>query len=228
MALYVVATPIGNLEDISARAGRTLKECAAVLAEDTRRTQGLLAHLGLRRPLARYDDHVHQRESSRLLARLKAGENLALVTDAGTPGVSDPGGRLAAEAAAQGIPVIPIPGPSAALTALMGSGLPMESFTFLGFLSRRAGRIQRELAEAGAARTLVLFESPYRVVETLALARDVFGDVPAAVGRELTKVHEEFVRGVLSAVEKDLSGRGSLKGEFTVVIAPQLKTEVAA
>jgi len=221
MALYVVATPIGNLEDLSPRARKVLSEAAVVAAEDTRHTGGLLSHAGLRKPLVRYDGHVHKREAPRLLERLRRGEDVALVTDAGTPGVSDPGALLIHEAVEAGVKVVPVPGPSAALAALAGSGLPMDEFTFLGFLPRRDARIKRALSSAGDQRTIVFFESVFRLKDTLALAKDVFGDVPACVARELTKVHEEFIRGPISAVLEQLAARKELKGEATVVLSPR-------
>jgi len=221
VALFLVATPIGNLEDITERARVVLSKVNVVLAEDTRRTGGLLHHLGLHKTLLRYDEHVHAKESPRLLERLARGEDLALVTDAGTPGLSDPGARLTAMATAQGIAVTPVPGPSALLTALAGSGLPWDQFTFLGFLPRRPGRLKRTLESAGRDRTLVLYESPHRVVSTLQVAFDVFGDVPGVVGRELTKIHEEFLRGPLSVLIENLKKRKEILGEITVVISPQ-------
>ncbi len=221
MALYVVSTPIGNLSDLSPRAQKTLSEVDVVACEDTRHTGQLLSHCGIRKPMVRFDQHVHRRETPRLMERLRRGESIALVTDAGTPGVSDPGGPLIAAAAAEKIAVVPVPGPSAALTALAGSGLPMDRFTFLGFLPRRGGRIRRELENAGPERTIVFFESVFRVADTLEIAQKVFGDVPAAVGRELTKVHEEFIRGSISEILAELASRKELKGEATVVLAPQ-------
>lgn len=222
MALYLVATPIGNLKDLSDRAKETLLKASAVVAEDTRRTGQLLHHAGIEKPLVRYDEHVHAREAPRLLDRCAAGEDLALVTDAGTPGLSDPGGRLVTMAVERGIAVVPIPGPSALLTALAGSGLPWDQFTFLGFLPRRPGRFCRELESAGKDRTVVFYESPHRVVAALDAARSVYGDVPAVVARELTKIHEEFIRGRLSEIAAVLRARTKILGEITVVIAPQL------
>ncbi len=227
MALYVVSTPIGNLEDITARALRVLQKVGFIACEDTRHTHQLLNRFNIHKPLIRYDEHVHHRESPRLLKRLCQGEDAALVTDAGTPGVSDPGARLLQEAVSAGVQVIPIPGPSSVLAALIGSGLPTDEFTFLGFLSRRPGRMARELKEAGNTRTLIFFESVFRLKKTLETAQQVFGDVPAAVGRELTKIHEEFIRGSLSQVLDVLSKHQVLKGEATVVLAPQLKSEKA-
>jgi 16S rRNA (cytidine1402-2'-O)-methyltransferase len=147
---------------------------------------------------------------------------LALVTDAGTPGLSDPGGRLVPLAVERSISVVPIPGPSALLTALAGSGLPWDQFTFLGFLPRRPGRFCRELESAGKDRTVVFYESPHRVVAALEMALSVFGDVPASVARELTKIHEEFIRGRLSEVLAVLKAREKILGEITVVVSPQL------
>lgn len=222
LALFLVATPIGNLKDVTERAKETLAAVSAVVAEDTRRTGQLLHHLALKKSLVRYDEHVHEREAPRLLERLAAGEDLALVTDAGTPGLSDPGGRLVALAVERKIPVVPIPGPSALLTALMASGLPWDQFSFLGFLPRRPGRFRRELESAGRERTVVFYESPHRVLASLQAAQSVFGDVPAVVARELTKIHEEFIRGRISAVRAVLEERTKILGEITVIVAPQL------
>jgi 16S rRNA (cytidine1402-2'-O)-methyltransferase len=223
MALYVVATPIGNLEDLSPRAAKTVGAVSAIACEDTRRTLKLLRHLGVHKPLIRYDDHVHGRALPEILSRLKAGEDVALVTDAGTPGVSDPGSRLVKAVLEGGIAVISVPGPSAALTALAGSGFPTDGFTFLGFLSRRSIRIRRELESAGRERAIIFFESVFRLKDTLEEARTVFGEIPCAVGRELTKIHEEFIRGTISEVIAALAARKELLGEATVVLAPHFK-----
>ncbi|MBK8871136.1 MAG: 16S rRNA (cytidine(1402)-2'-O)-methyltransferase [Elusimicrobia bacterium] len=222
MALFLVSTPIGNLKDVTERAKETLAQVSGVVAEDTRRTGLLLRHLNLEKPLVRYDEHVHARVAPALLDRLAAGEDLALVTDAGTPGLSDPGGRLVPLAVERAIAVVPIPGPSALLTALAGSGLPWDRFTFLGFLPRRPGRFCRELESAGKDRTVVFYESPHRVVAALEMALSVYGDVPASVARELTKIHEEFIRGRLSEVAAVLKAREKILGEITVVVSPQL------
>lgn len=180
-----------------------------------------MRHLGLSRPLIRYDEHVHDREAPRLVERLAAGEDFALVTDAGTPGLSDPGARLSTLALARGVSVVPVPGPSALLAALAGSGLPWDQFTFLGFLPRRPGRMRRAMESAGRDRTVVFYESPHRVVAALDAAREVWGDAPAAVARELTKLHEEFLRGRLSEIAAALKARKEILGEITVVVAPQ-------
>jgi 16S rRNA (cytidine1402-2'-O)-methyltransferase len=208
VTLYVVATPIGNLEDVSPRALKVLGEAQAVACEDTRHTGQLLTHFGLRKPLVRYDNFVHRRETPRLLERLKRGETVALRA-----------------AAAAGVKVVPVPGPSAVTAALSASGFPADDFLFLGFLPRRAGRQKKVLREAGAERTVVFLESVFRLKDTLEAAREVFGDVHAAVARELTKVHEEFIRGRIGEVLAELARRKDLKGEATVLVAPQLKDE---
>ena len=217
--LFVVATPIGNLSDVSGRAAEVLRAVEVVVAEDTRRTRVLLAHLGARPAellsLPAFDE---KGRLAGVLARLGRGSRVALVTDAGTPGVSDPGARLVAAAAEAGAQVVPIPGPSAALAALSASGLPADRFLFAGFLPRKGGaraRALRWLARVPA--TLVLFEAGNRAGETLADLLEAFGDRPAAVARELTKVHEEIARGSLSA----LAGRfeGGARGEVTLVVA---------
>jgi len=221
--LFVLATPIGNLEDVSPRALKTLSEADVVACEDTRRTWQLLAHFGLRKTVVRYDNFVHRRETPRLLERLRRGERVALVTDAGTPGISDPGGRLVAEAVNASVPVVPIPGPSSVTAALSASGLPADEFSFLGFLPRRAGRVKKEFQRVGADRTVVFMESTFRLKAALSAARDVFGNVPAVIGREMTKLHEEFIRGRLDDVVLELGRRETVKGEVIVVLSPQLK-----
>jgi 16S rRNA (cytidine1402-2'-O)-methyltransferase len=197
--LYLVATPIGNLEDLSARALRLLGEVDLVAAEDTRHTQKLLAAHGIHARLLSYREQNHARAAGELLAHLGAGRDAALVSDAGTPGISDPGQALVAQAIAAGVPVVPVPGPCAAVAALAGSGLPTERFLFLGFPPRKAGELRRALeavrAEPG---TVVLYESPQRLGATLAALAEVLGDRPAVVARELTKLHETFERGTLA------------------------------
>lgn len=225
MTLYVVATPIGNLEDVSPRALKALGEAQAIACEDTRHTGHLLAHFGIRKPLVRYDNFVHKRETPRLLERLLRGESVALVTDAGTPGVSDPGFRLVREAVRAGVKVVPIPGPSSVTAALSASGFPADDFVFLGFLPRRAGRQKKLFAAVGAERTVVFLESVFRLGDTLAAAKEVYGDAEAVVARELTKMHEEFIRGRLGEVLAELAKRKDLKGEATVIVAPQMREE---
>jgi 16S rRNA (cytidine1402-2'-O)-methyltransferase len=215
--LFVVATPIGNLEDISFRAVRVLREADLIAAEDTRHTARLLHHYDIRRPTASLHEHNEQEKVPTLVARLQDGARIALVTDAGTPAVSDPGYRLVRAAIDAGIRVEAIPGPSAVLAALVSSGLPTDAFVFVGFPPPRPAA-RRAWLEALAAerRTLVFFEAPHRVRAALAAAIDVLGDREAAVGRELTKLHEEVIRGRLSVVLGQLSNP---RGEFTVVLA---------
>jgi 16S rRNA (cytidine1402-2'-O)-methyltransferase len=197
--LFVIATPIGNLEDISARALRLLGTCAVIAAEDTRVTRRLLAHFDLHTPLVSCHAHSPQSRRETLLARLLAGEDVALVSDAGTPCLSDPGAELVADAIAAGVRVEPIPGASALLAALVASGLPVGSFVFEGFLPRTNDRRERIAAIAAEPRTVVLYESSPRLVATLTeLARATRPDRPVVVGRELTKKFEEFVRGTLA------------------------------
>jgi 16S rRNA (cytidine1402-2'-O)-methyltransferase len=219
--LYLVSTPVGNLEDLSPRAVRILGEVAVVLAEDTRHSGALLRHLGISTRLLSLHAHNEAARIDEVLRRLDAGDPLALVSDAGTPLVSDPGERLVARLLAEGHQVVPIPGPSAVLHALVGSGFPSVPFTFLGFLPRK-GRERTERLEriASSFETIVLFESPERTVDLLKeLEKRCGPDRRVAVARELTKVHEEFRRGTLAEL---LAGYGdtSPRGEVTVVIAP--------
>ncbi len=219
--LFIVATPIGNLEDVTLRALRVLREVALVAAEDTRRTAKLFSHFDIHTPTTSFFEHNEREKLPRLLARLAAGENLALVSDAGTPGISDPGYRLISAAVAAGHRVEAIPGPSALLAALVASGLPTHAFTFAGFPPARE-RAREEWLAALRDRpdTLVFFEAPHRLRQTLETARRVLGDRPAVVCRELTKVHEELVRGTLSDV---LAHLPDPRGEVTVVIGPPQK-----
>lgn len=221
--LYLVGTPVGNLEDISARAARILGEVDLVAAEDTRHTRKLLAHVGVRTPLVSYHQHSGEGRAEVIFRRLGAGLDVALVTDAGMPGVSDPGTALVAEAVTRGIPVVPVPGPAAFVLALAASGLPTASFIFDGFPPRKSGPRRRRLAALGEAGvTIVIYESPYRVIATLQDVAAALDDPAVAVGRELTKLHEEFLRGPASEVAAELRARqardGRLLGEFTVVI----------
>jgi len=215
--LFVVATPIGNLEDISLRAVRVLREADLIAAEDTRHTSQLLPHSDIRRPTASLHEHNEQEKVPALVDRLRGGARIALVTDAGTPAVSDPGYRLVRAAIDAGIRVEAIPGPSAVLAALVSSGLPTDSFVFAGFPPPKSAA-RRAWFEAlrDEPRTLVFFEAPHRIRETLAAAIETLGDREAALGRELTKLHEEVLRGSLSAV---LDRLGEPRGEFTVVVA---------
>jgi len=221
--LYVVATPIGNLEDITVRALRILREVALIAAEDTRRTAHLLTRYGITTPTTSLHEHNEQRKSSSLMARLQEGENIALVSDAGTPVISDPGGYLVTQAIAAGVRVEPIPGPNAAIAALSVSGLLSDDFLFLGFPPTKAKDRNLWLArlkEAGT--TVVFYEAPHRIVRTLQGILETVGDVPVVVSRELTKTHEELVRGPISAV---LASNMPARGEFTVVISIGHKPE---
>jgi len=218
--LYVVATPIGNLEDVTLRALRVLREVNLVAAEDTRRTRTLLAHHGIARPVTSYYDAVERRKAPALVARLVEGASIALVTDAGTPGIADPGYHLVREALAAGVSVVPVPGPSA-LTALVSvAGLPAERFAFEGFLPSRAGqRASRLRALVAEPRAMVFYETARRLDAFLADAQEILGDRPAAVGRELTKRFEEIVRGPLSEVRRHFTGGEPVRGEVVVLIA---------
>src|SRR5215210_5689248 len=207
--LYVVATPIGNLKDVSFRALGVLAAADAVLAEDTRVTKTLLAHYGITTPLVAYHEHSDASVRARMLARLKEGQALALVSDAGTPLVSDPGYKLVQAAIAEGVPVTPIPGPSAILTALVVSGLPTDRFFFEGFLPAKSGaRRTRLQAIAGIPGTLILYEAPHRLPEMLADAAEVLGPRPAVMARELTKLFETVRRGTLPELAQQFAAQG--------------------
>ena len=216
--LYVVATPIGNLEDISLRALRVLREAALVAAEDTRRTRKLLTHYGIRGRLVSLREHNERARAPVLVRRLLDGDSIALVSDAGTPGLSDPGATLVRAAADAGVPVVPVPGPSAVLAALVASGLPAEPVTFFGFLPARGAERRRALeALRDLPHTLVLFEAPHRLREALDDLLEVLGDRRIVVARELTKVHEEVYRATLSEAVRHFSAHPP-RGEFTLVI----------
>ncbi|UNK56512.1 16S rRNA (cytidine(1402)-2'-O)-methyltransferase [Pseudoxanthomonas daejeonensis] len=219
--LHVVATPIGNLGDLSPRAQQVLREVDAVCAEDTRRSGQLLAHFGIGTPLLALHEHNEQQLAERLVARLLAGESLALVSDAGTPLVSDPGYRLVRAARAAGVRVSPVPGPSALVAALSVAGLPSDRFAFEGFLPAKASARRERLAElAGETRTLVFYESSHRIDESLADLRAAFGDGrPAVLGRELTKLFETVLDGSLADLHaRVLADADQRKGEFVLVV----------
>jgi 16S rRNA (cytidine1402-2'-O)-methyltransferase len=219
--LYLVATPIGNLGDVTLRALRTLAAADAILAEDTRVTKTLLAHYGITTPLVAYHEHSGDAVRERMVERLRAGQSLALVSDAGTPLVSDPGYRLVETAIAAGLPVVPIPGASAALAALVVAGLPTDRFFFEGFLPAKGGpRRARLEALAGIPATLVLYEGPHRLAECLKDAAEVLGERPAAVARELTKLHETVRRGTLPTLAAAYAEEPPPKGEIVLLIAP--------
>jgi 16S rRNA (cytidine1402-2'-O)-methyltransferase len=221
--LFVVATPIGNLEDITVRALRILREVALIAAEDTRRTAHLLARHAITTPTTSLHEHNETTKSSSLVVRLERGDSIALVSDAGTPTVSDPGAQLIRDAIAAGIRVEPIPGPSAVLTILAASGLPTDSFSFVGFPPTRATDRSAWFAHVKAlGGTVVFFEAPHRIRYTLAELQRVAGDCPVVLGRELTKIHEELVRGPISEVLQRLKNE---RGEFTIAAFIGLTTE---
>jgi 16S rRNA (cytidine1402-2'-O)-methyltransferase len=219
--LYLVPTPLGNLGDMTLRAIETLKQADVIACEDTRRTLGLLNHLGISKPLWSYHAHSPGRRPQQLLNALAAGKKVALVCDAGTPGISDPGTFLVQAALEAGVPVVSLPGPCAAITALVASGLPTDRFFFIGFLPRRTSRARRMLEQAAATEsTVVVYESPFRTLDTLKLIEEVAGpDSPVVVSRELTKIHEEIVRGTAREVLSALEGR-TLKGEVVLSFHP--------
>jgi 16S rRNA (cytidine1402-2'-O)-methyltransferase len=216
--LYIVATPIGNLEDITLRALRILREADIIAAEDTRHTQKLLSKFDIHTPLTSYHDHNKEEKAPVLVSRLLEGKSIALVSDAGTPGISDPGYFLINLAIDQKVPVVPIPGATAAIAALSVSGLPTDRFVFEGFLpSKHTARMKRLTELAKDERTLIFYEAPHRISQTLEDMQAVLGDRRAVLTRELTKIHEQVIRGTLSDVKKELE-TGSMKGEFTIIV----------
>lgn len=226
--LYLVGTPIGNLEDITLRALRILKEVDQIACEDTRHTQKLLAHYDIHKPLVSYHEHNEGKRAVELAAAMEQGAKIALVSDAGTPLVSDPGHRLVALCLEKDIPVVPIPGPSALLAALSGSGMPTEEFLFVGFLPARSGERRRTLERLLIEeRTVILYEAPHRIADCLSDALEILGDWPACLAREVTKLHEEFLRGKLSEILASLEERPA-RGEITLILGPPNAAEVNA
>jgi len=218
--LYIVATPIGNLEDMTYRAVRILSEVDLIAAEDTRHSLKLLNHFNISKPLTSYFDHNQQFKGERILNTLRQGKNVALISDAGTPCVSDPGYNLVRDAVAENIPVIPIPGACAAITALSGSGLPSDSFTFAGFPPARQGKRRSFLTGMSSLPgTLVLYEAPHRLEDCLNDIREVMGERQVVVARELTKVYEEFIRGTAAEIAAKIE-QGRVRGEVAILIAP--------
>ncbi|MBN1627199.1 MAG: 16S rRNA (cytidine(1402)-2'-O)-methyltransferase [Deltaproteobacteria bacterium] len=217
--LYVVATPIGNLEDITLRALKILKEVSLIAAENIDHTRRLCSHYGIRTRLLSYNQHNSASKGPKLLEILDKGDDIAIVTNAGTPTVSDPGSELVAIAHEHGIRVSPIPGPSAVITALSVSGLKVDRFVFIGFLPNRGGKRRKYIRGLlNERRTMILYEAPHRVVELLNDLRDILGDRRAAVLRELTKVYEEIKRGSISEILEDMDPE-MVKGEFTIIIS---------
>jgi 16S rRNA (cytidine1402-2'-O)-methyltransferase len=224
--LYLVATPIGNLGDITLRALDVLRRVDRIACEDTRQTQKLLNHFEIATPTVSCHQHNERQRATELIEALQAGGRIAIVSDAGMPGISDPGSWLVAEAIQAGVAVIPIPGANAALSALVASGLPTGEFHFIGFLPEKAGarrtRLEALAAEAQKnelPRTLVFYEAPHRILETLADLEAVFGsDLRVVLARELTKIHEEFLRGTVAEARRELAGRDRVRGEFTLLV----------
>jgi 16S rRNA (cytidine1402-2'-O)-methyltransferase len=217
--LYIVATPIGNLEDMTLRALRVLKEVDAVAAEDTRHTQILLNHYGIQTPLTSYHEHNERTKAEELVERLRQGEDIALVSDAGTPAISDPGFHLIVQAVRAGIRIIPLPGASALTAVLSASGLPTDRVVFEGFLpAKKKQRREKLQALSDEVRTLVFYEAPHRLLEALDDVHELLGDREAVLAREVSKVHEELLRGRVSELIRALRGR-EIRGEFTLVIS---------
>ncbi len=240
--LYLVATPIGNLGDITLRALDVLRKVDRIACEDTRQTQKLLNHFQIATPTVSCHQHNELSRATELIAAIKRGSAIALVSDAGVPGISDPGSWLAGAAIAAGVPVFPIPGANAALSALVASGLPTAEFHFLGFLPEKAGarrtrlealadelRQQPHAPAHASGRTLIFYEAPHRILETLADLEAVWGaGLRVALARELTKIHEEFLRGTVAEVRRDLAGRDRIRGEITLVVEPPAATAATA
>jgi len=224
--LYLVATPIGNLGDITLRALEVLRHVDRIACEDTRQTQKLLNHFQITTPTVSCHQHNEHQRAAELIDELKAGGRIAVVSDAGMPGISDPGSELAAQAIAAGVAVIPIPGANAALSALVASGLPAGEFHFIGFLPEKAGARRTRLEELAAevqrnnaARTLVFYEAPHRILETLADLESVWGaELRVVVARELTKIHEEFLRCTVAEARRELASRDRIRGEITLLV----------
>jgi 16S rRNA (cytidine1402-2'-O)-methyltransferase len=220
--LYLVATPIGNLEDITLRALRVLRHADRIACEDTRQTQKLLNHFEIRTPTVSYHMHNEGSRTEELIAELKNGARIAVVSDAGTPGIADPGGQIVAATLSVGVDVFPIPGANAAISGLIASGLTTERFTFHGFLPAKAG--QRKTALEELARddgTHIFYEAPHRILDTLADVEAVFGpDQHVVVARELTKIHEEFLRGSVAGIRSQLASRASVRGEIVLMLTP--------
>ncbi len=220
--LYLVATPVGNLEDITLRAIRVLKQADLIACEDTRQTQKLLNHYGINTPTISYHEHNEAARAAELVAKLAHGTRIAVVSDAGTPGISDPGFRLVSLAIEHGVPVVPIPGAAAFVSAVVASGLPSEAFSFRGFLSPKSAARRRELEQArNSVQTEIFYEAPHRILAALEDVIAVLGPQRRiVVARELTKIHEEFLRGTAAQVLDIIKSRGEMKGEMVLMIGP--------
>ena len=224
--LYIISTPIGNREDITLRALRLLREVDLIAAEDTRHTGLLLKHFGIETSLISYFEGNELKKRDLILSRLKQGDSVGLVSDAGTPGISDPGFRLIRLAVENRIPVVPIPGPSAVITALSVSGLPTDAFFFKGFLPHKSKK-RRELLEnlEDVRETIIFYESPHRIAETLKDILDILGDREIVLARELTKLYEEVLRGKVSEIQNQVAGR-RIKGEITLILSGKTRKSV--
>ncbi len=231
--LYLVATPIGNLEDITLRALRILRSCDCIACEDTRQTRKLLNHFGIHTPTVSCHEHNERERATELVAGMQRGQRIALVSDAGVPGISDPGAWLVRAALEAGIRVFPIPGANAAVSALVASGLPTERFRFYGFLPEKSGARRTALesiasalraetgVESASPPTLIFYEAPHRILDTLADLRGIWGDaLPVVVAREITKLHEEFLRGPVVFVQQQMAAQDRVRGEITLLLAP--------
>ena len=228
--LYLVGTPIGNLEDMTLRAIRVLKQSDIIACEDTRQTQKLLNHYGIETRAVSYHEHNEASRAAELVRELEKGLRVAVVSDAGMPGISDPGFRLVSLAIEREVPVFPVPGPAAFLAALVASGLPTDSFSFRGFLPAKSGARRRELEKIlGSDKTQIYYEAPHRIKEALADVVEVLGrDRPVVMARELTKIHEEFMRGTAGEVAQILNARSEIKGEITLLIGKAPEGQSAA
>jgi 16S rRNA (cytidine1402-2'-O)-methyltransferase len=228
--LYLVATPIGNLEDITLRALRILRSADRIACEDTRQTQKLLNHFGIATPTVSYHLHNESSRAEELVAQLKQGSRIALVSDAGTPGIADPGHELVLTAIASGIPVFPVPGANAAVSALIASGLSTERFLFHGFLPAKEGQRRTALEQLPRGQsTHIFYEAPHRILDTLSDLEAVFGpQQPVVIGRELTKLHEEFLRGPVSQIRQQLADRASIRGEIVLLFSPSRRETTIA
>lgn len=217
--LYIVSTPIGNLEDTTLRALRILSEVDIILCEDTRQTKKLLDHYKINKPLESFFEHNEEIKFERVVKLLESGNNIALVSDGGTPMISDPGYRLVKSAIGKGVGIVPIPGPSAVITALCASGFPTDRFNFVGFLPQKIGKRKNFLEELRSfSGTIIAFESPMRLLFTLMDLKEIFGDIPVCIAREMTKVHEEFFRGKVSEALESFKDR-RVKGEITLIFS---------
>ncbi|MDR0618141.1 MAG: 16S rRNA (cytidine(1402)-2'-O)-methyltransferase [Endomicrobium sp.] len=221
--LYVVPTPIGNLEDITLRALRILKECDLIACEDTRQSLNLLSHFKLSKHLISFYSYNEQHRIKGLIDKLLNGKKIALISDAGTPGISDPGYSLVKEVISKNINLEVLPGSSAVITALVGSGLPTDGFIFCGFLKRKPSKMRKELVElTNLKKTIIFYESPHRIFKTIEMCLAVFGkDTQICLAREMTKKFEEFIRGTIKEVLEDTKNRKSLLGEFVVLVYPK-------